>query len=97
MPLTAADQEQPRSFQVATLSAMAEVLSRRASVEVLHRRSSGGLFRTSKSLDRSSADGRAVPPPPPERTSVRQGALRLVRASCKFPPQCTTSRKKAVV
>ena len=71
VPLTAADQEQPRSFQVATLSAMAEVL---------HKRASGGLFRTSKSLDRSSADGLAVPPPPQERTSVRQGALRLVRA-----------------
>lgn len=70
VPLTAADQEQPRSFQVATLSAMAEVLNRRAS---------GGLFRISKSLDQSSADGLAVPPPPPERTSVRQGALRLVR------------------
>lgn len=71
VPLTAADEEQPRSFQVATLSAMAEVLNGRAS---------GGLFRTSKSLDRRSADGLAVPPPPPERTSVMQGALRLVRA-----------------
>ena len=72
VPLTAADEEQPRSFQVATLSAMAEALSRRTS---------GGLLRTSKSLDRSAVGAPALPLPPPEWTSVRQGALRLVRAS----------------
>ncbi|KAK9833325.1 hypothetical protein WJX81_006517 [Elliptochloris bilobata] len=72
VPLTAADEEEPRSFQVATLSAAAAAAGGRQ-----------GVFRVSKALD-----GTGTRLPPPVRASVRQGAIRLVpeRAGARDPP-----------